>query len=406
MVNNKGKPIIAGLVAVLMTLAPVTALADMAGIDVSGHQPANITCVVDYDFAVVKATQGIAFTNDKWQEQAKCVVDRQKKLGFYHYAGGGDPIAEADYFTTTITQYVRKATLTLDWESYQNTAWGNGDWVRRFVNRVHDTTGVWPLIYVQASGLNQIPADVRKNCGLWVAQYASNAQTTYQASPWNYALYGEAMRQYTSNGRLNGYTGPLDLNYFRGDGGQWDAYANPSGKTQTVTKPQTPSSSHTVTAPKPSLESLVAATLRGDYGNLPERRDRLGADYERVQAEINRRQQPAQTTPSTPATRSVIVRSGDTMSAIMQRTGLYPLSAWHVPSGNPNRIWPGQIVTYNGGGSAATGRNASLASRTVTVRTGDTLSGIAARLGISYTQITGYRSGNPNVIYPGEVLRY
>ncbi|MEQ6137978.1 hypothetical protein ABKP74_03475 [Bifidobacterium breve] len=30
----------------------------------------------------------------------------------------------------------------------------------------------------------------------------------------------------------------------------------------------------------------------------------------------------------------------------------------------------------------------------------------AARLGISYTQLTGYRSGNPNVIYPGEVLRY
>ena len=40
------------------------------------------------------------------------------------------------------------------------------------------------------------------------------------------------------------------------------------------------------------------------------------------------------------------------------------------------------------------------------VQSGDTLSGIAARLGISYTQLSGYRSGNPNVIYPGEVLRY
>ena len=43
---------------------------------------------------------------------------------------------------------------------------------------------------------------------------------------------------------------------------------------------------------------------------------------------------------------------------------------------------------------------------TVPVRSGDTLSGIAARLGIGYTQLTGYRSGNPNVIYPGEVLHY
>ena len=46
------------------------------------------------------------------------------------------------------------------------------------------------------------------------------------------------------------------------------------------------------------------------------------------------------------------------------------------------------------------------AGRTVTVRAGDTLTGIAARLGIGYTQLTGYRSGDPNVIYPGEVLRY
>lgn len=42
------------------------------------------------------------------------------------------------------------------------------------------------------------------------------------------------MRQYTSNGRINGYNGPLDLNYFRGTREQWDKYANPS-KTQTLT---------------------------------------------------------------------------------------------------------------------------------------------------------------------------
>lgn len=105
-------------------------------------------------------------------------------------------------------------------------------------------------------------------------------------------------------------------------------------------------------------------------------------------------------------TTRVTVRSGDTMSGIASRTGLWPLSRWSVPSGNLNLIYPGQVVTYNGGGSVATGSNAPPATRTVTVRSGDTLSGIAARLGIGYTQLTGYRSGNPNVIYPGEVLHY
>lgn len=41
---------------------------------------------------------------------------------------------------------------------------------------------------------------------------------------------------------------------------------------------------------------------------------------------------------------------------------------------------------------------------TYTVKPGDTLSAIGAKYGIPYSQITGYRSGNPNLIYPGEVL--
>lgn len=40
------------------------------------------------------------------------------------------------------------------------------------------------------------------------------------------------------------------------------------------------------------------------------------------------------------------------------------------------------------------------------VKKGDTLSGIGARYGVNWRTITGYRSGNPNLIYPGEVVRW
>ena len=43
-------------------------------------------------------------------------------------------------------------------------------------------------------------------------------------------------------------------------------------------------------------------------------------------------------------------------------------------------------------------------ANTYTVVSGDTLSGIAAKTGVSMSSITGYKSGNPNLIYPGEVL--
>lgn len=40
-----------------------------------------------------------------------------------------------------------------------------------------------------------------------------------------------------------------------------------------------------------------------------------------------------------------------------------------------------------------------------TVKSGDTLSGIAQQLDTSVSNLTGYSSGNPNLIYPGEVIR-
>lgn len=41
-----------------------------------------------------------------------------------------------------------------------------------------------------------------------------------------------------------------------------------------------------------------------------------------------------------------------------------------------------------------------------TVSKGDTLSGIGSKLGINWRDLSGYKSGNPNLIYPGEVLTY
>ena len=409
--HHPARKLLALLCAVVIGTMPGVALADIQGIDVSGWQPANVTCSVQaYDFAIVKATEGTGFVNASWQSQASCVQQRGKALGFYHYADGGDAVAEADFFTRTIRSYVGKAVLVLDWESGGNRAWGDGTWVTAFVNRVHATTGVWPIVYVQASALGQIPASVRANCGLWVAQYASNAATGYQSAPWLYGRYGEAMRQYSSNGRLAGYSGPLDLNVFRGDRAAWDAYANPSGAAKPVAPvtPSNPTTGEQITS-NPDYEAMATAVIRGDYGNDPQRRAALGVHYAAVMAIVNQRLNAGggtttqqQTTTTTTTTR-VTVRSGDTLSSIATRTGLWPLSAWSVPSGNRNLIYPGQVVIYAG---TASGGTTASATRTVTVRSGDTLSSIASRLGIPWTQLTGYRSGNPALIYPGEVLRY
>ena len=93
---------------------------------------------------------------------------------------------------------------------------------------------------------------------------------------------------------------------------------------------------------------------------------------------------------------NVTVRSGDTMSGIAKRTGLWPVTAWSVPSGNINLIYPGNVVTYQG---------AATAGRVHVVKSGETLSGIFGANGCQrVAQLNNL--ANPNLIYPGQRLRY
>lgn len=121
---------------------------------------------------IVKATQGTSYVNPRCNHQYELAGQLGKLRGLYHYAGGGNPEAEAQYFINNIKNYVGKAVLILDWESYQNASWGNTSWARQFVDEVHRLTGVWCLIYVQESALWQV-ANCAKDCGVWVAKYAS-----------------------------------------------------------------------------------------------------------------------------------------------------------------------------------------------------------------------------------------
>ena len=422
--KNKSKPkpwykrllakVTALVAAVCMLTLPATAHADMQGVDMSNWQCGADVYNMQADFIVVGTTWGTGQVNNNClvsgvnTDANRMIAQAQasgKRFGLYHYAMGGNPEAEARFFYANTSNYWRHGTVALDWEMDDNPAWGDWDWVRRFMAECERLSGgVKPLLYT-APVAGAIPGDIRGNYGLWIAQYANMSPTGYQADPWMLGAYGEAMRQYSGTGVVNTWS-PIDLNVFRGDGWQWDLYANPAGAAKPATPPQTEKPpTQTI-----DLQALATATIRGDYGNGQQRRDALGANYDKVMAIVNQRlagtatvapQQAAQAN-----TTRVAVRSGDTMSGIASRTGLWPLSKWSVPSGNLNLIYPGQVVTYNGGGSVATGSNAPPATRTVTVRSGDTLSGIAARLGIGYTQLTGYRSGNPNVIYPGEVLHY
>lgn len=303
----------------------------LKGIDISKWQAGIDLSSIDTDFVICKATEGVGYTDkncDDFYQKAKSLG---KKLGVYHFARpdlGNSAIDEADYFVKETKGYHKEAILVLDWESGNLK---NVTWAKQWLDRVYEKTGVKPVIYMSASVMSSADWSSVANAdyGLWVANYGSNNGTAdesvfdrYPLRYWSfYALW-----QYTSKGRLNGYNGNLDLNYFSGDKTAWDKYVG--GK---------PSSSTSTSKPvEKSVDELAQEVIAGKYGNGDARKQALGNRYDEVQARVNE-------ILGTNKAEYYTVVSGDNLTKIAKKYGttVNQLVAWNNIA-NPNLIYAGQ----------------------------------------------------------------
>ena len=204
----------------------------LKGIDVSSHDGFNGTkfsgntesCYQDSDFVIVKATQGLTYVFSECDPIYQRAKRDGKLLGVYHYAGGNDPESEAEYFYKNIKGYIGEAIPCLDFEQYQNKAWNDNSWCLKFVKKFHELTGVYPLIYTQASAVSRI-ANCADLCGLWVAGYPTNNNSwdmpkfRYNISPWK----AWSIWQYSSSNEKT------DRNYAQLTKESWAKIAKGSG---------------------------------------------------------------------------------------------------------------------------------------------------------------------------------
>lgn len=303
----------------------------LKGIDISHWQKGIDLGAIDVDFVICKATEGNGYTDvmcDTFYQKAKSLG---KKLGVYHFARpdlGNSGEEEADWFIKETLGYHKEAMLVLDWESGDLT---NVAWAKAWLDRVYSKTGVKPVIYMSASVMHSADwsSVVNADYGLWVANYGTNDGTAqesvfdrYPLKYWSfYALW-----QYTSKGKLNGYNGNLDLNYFSGDSSAWDKYA---GGSPSSSKPSNPVETK-------STDDLAREVIAGKYGNGEDRKKALGSRYDEVQARVNEILGINQV-------EYYIVQSGDNLTKIANRYGttVNQLVAWNNIA-NANLIYPGQ----------------------------------------------------------------
>lgn len=401
---KKLRKAILAFVLVFSFALPLTANAAMNGIDVSRWQSDINLYNVDADFVVVKATEGSGYTSPTFRTQSDATLGSGKKLGVYHYMTYMTPAEQqAEYFCKVVDDYIGDAILVLDFEG---TAVNKGaEFALEFLQRVEEITGVKPLVYTSQSVTRSLDWTnvVNSGYGLWVARYPLGYTSTGYRDDLSYGTVGYwdtvAMFQYTSSGRISGYSGNLDLDIFYGDESQWDAYATADGVVppqENATPSTPPQTNGTYTVVYGDCLSTIGSKLGVSWGSIAFANG-LYSPYVIYPGQVLAIPGGSGAV-SSGATYTV--KSGDCLSTIGSRFGV-SWSSIATANGiySPYTIYPGETLHIPGG-------SGSLSGQYYTVQYGDTLSGIAAVYGTSYqylAQINGI--SNPNLIYPGQSIK-
>ena len=200
----------------------------MNGIDISIYQRYIDLSKVACDFVIVKATEGRSTRDDCFYQHINNALNLNKLVGFYHFAHpeNNSPHDEVVNFLGTIKDYLGKGIPILDWES---NAKYNVAWAKEWLDEFYATTGIVPVIYMSESVTKTYDwSQVAPKYPLWVAKYRdyepdynydmSKAGTPPKIGYWSKYI----MWQWTSSGRLDGYSSNLDCDQFYGDREDWE----------------------------------------------------------------------------------------------------------------------------------------------------------------------------------------
>lgn len=196
------------------------------GIDVSHWQGTinwSMVAAAGKRFAFLKASEATDFVDTTYPTNRSRAKAVGILVGAYHFARPdgtpGDAIAEADHFVNTASPASGDLLPVLDLETTGGlTTTPLQAWVRDFMNRVYERTGIRGAIYVSPAFWSTYMGNTASFAlegydVLWIAHWTTASQPTMPAANW--AGEGWTFWQYTSDGSVPGISGRVDLNRYR-----------------------------------------------------------------------------------------------------------------------------------------------------------------------------------------------
>lgn len=214
----------------------------MIGIDISNWQDGlDLSKNKDYfDFCIMKATEGVGFTDKNFADFVVQSTKLGKLIGAYHFARPDlHPTVkgmeeEATWFCNVVetADIVGNGILVLDWETEPM---DREDLIRAWLNKVVELTGVTPFIYGSKSKLSTPTFDRLSNdYPIWMAAWPSkNEINIANAEKWvkdyvpKRTIIWWNIWQFTSTGKMEGFKGNVDFNWTDMTAKDWEKYSKP-----------------------------------------------------------------------------------------------------------------------------------------------------------------------------------
>ena len=355
------------------------------------------------EIVYIKASQGSNIKDAYFDINYENAKQNGIKVGFYHFltaTNEEEAQEEARFFSRVISNKTPDCKLVMDYEVFGGVGVEQINNIARvFLETVKELTNKEVIIYSDLSNAkNTFDTNLAQDYKLWLAYYGNYNEITNVKTNWeNYIGI-----QYTDRGIVNGVNGKVDRDLFTQDIFLDDISqipdTNNNQKFNTDTVYYTVQRGNTLS----QIASMYGTTVQeiARINNIQNVNLIYPGERFRILTNSNIRGNEERGTGDIIYT----VSRGNTLSQIAR---VYSVSVEHIVElnniQNPNLIYPGEKLRITESNVTTLKPIDNTMNNYYIVKSGDTLSGIARRFGISLNQIIQNNNiQNPNLIYPGQ----